>query len=98
MTQVEKESPKKGVAPVEKLAQHAPKGLKASSGKFVKHNPMELFSARVISRADWESGGIYDQGGVEWSEHNDFRLPVEMFNEKALAYLRKDDGFEIVNG
>lgn len=98
MTQVEKESAKKGASPVEKLAQHPPKELKTPSNKFVKHNPMELFSARVISQADWESGGIYDQGGVEWNEHNDFRLPVEMFNAKALAYLRKDDGFEIVSG
>lgn len=76
--------------------EHAPRDLK-TSGDVVKHNPMELFSARVINRADWESIGVYDQPSVEWNEQNGFELPVEMFTDKALAYLKnQDDGFEVV--
>ncbi|QNJ55330.1 hypothetical protein SEA_LITTLEFELLA_19 [Gordonia phage LittleFella] len=72
---------------------------KVASGKFVKHLPHELFSARVISEDAWRSIGVYDQKGVEWNDSNNFRLPVEMFNEGALEYLTKrDDGFEIVEG
>lgn len=80
----------------EALLEHAPRDLK-TSGDVVKHRPMELFSARVIRTEDWESIGIYGQPGVEWNEQNAFELPVEMFNDKALAYLKnQDDGFEIV--
>jgi len=81
----------------EKLIEHAPRDLKTPSGKYVKHNPMELFSARVIRRAHWESIGIYNQEGVEWNESNGFKLPVELFSNEAMNYLLKqDDGFEIV--
>ena len=87
--------------PEEKKAEEpqtfAPRGLDTSSGKFVKHIPMEHFSARLIRKEQWESIGIFDQGSVEWNPSNDFMLPVEMFNDKALDYLEhRDDGFEII--
>ena len=82
----------------EKLIEHAPEGLKTPSGKFVKHNPMDLFSARVIRREHWKSIGVHDQAGVEWNESNDFRLPVELFSKGALNYLlKRDEGFELVS-
>ena len=72
---------------------------KKASGKMVKHLPHELFSARVITRENWESIGVYEQEGVEWNSSNGFQLPVEMFTDGALAYLtQRDDGFEIVDG
>lgn len=75
----------------------APASLDAPSGKFVKHLPHELFSARVIRKADWASIGIHDQEAVEWNEGNDFQLPVELFSDGALKYLTdRDDGFKIV--
>ena len=89
----QKEAPKE-----EKAATFAPRGLETPSGKFVKHFPMEHFSARLIKRSDWESIGIFDQGSVEWNYDNNFLLPVEMFTDKALDYLEhRDDGFEIVS-
>lgn len=78
------------------IATFAPKGLKAS-GTMVQHRPMEFFSVRLIRKEHWESIGIFDQGGVEWNASNNFMLPVEMFTEKALDYLRnRDDGFKII--
>ncbi len=78
------------------LVTHAPVGVKVS-GVFVKHNPMNFFSIRIIRKEQWESIGIHDQVGVEWNEENNFRLPKELFTEQALAYLLKqDNGFELV--
>lgn len=77
----------------------APSDLSAPSGRYVKHLPHELFSARVITEAQWEQAGVYGQPGVEWNESNDFQLPVELFNEAALNYCdNRDDGFKIVGG
>lgn len=81
----------------EAVIEQAPLDLDTPSGKYVKHNPMQLFSARRINKADWESIRVMGQSGVEWNAGNNFTLPVELFTKQALNYLEKrDDGFEIV--
>lgn len=84
----------------QKVVAEAPKAKAPSaspSRKYIKHSPVELFSARVITAAQWAEAGIHGQDTVEWNEVNDFQLPVEMFTEAAIRVLLKNNpGFQIV--
>lgn len=63
--------------------------------KYVRWYPAPGFTARVITKQDWEKIGCADDT-VEWNAANQNRIPVENFSGRALRYVARDDGLEIV--
>lgn len=52
-------------------------------------------TTRRITEAQWRSAGVKDQGDVQWSDSNNFRVQVEELTNKALQVLRNDGSFRV---
>lgn len=50
---------------------------------------------RRITAEQWEAAGVEEQGETFWNSANNFKLPVDRFNPKALQALRNDGSFSV---
>jgi hypothetical protein len=55
-----------------------------------------VVTERHITKADWEQAGVDDQEGVVWTRDTGHTLPTESFSEGALALLRQQGDFAVI--
>lgn len=88
-------APTTEAAPTEATSE-APKATATSTAKSeAEVRYVGVASRRILTEEDWKNVGAPGQKGVEWNFQNKFRLPKSDFSDKALAYLKKDNGFKI---
>lgn len=75
------------------VAPDTPPGDAPEDAKYVTYHGKATL--RRLTVEQWRQGGIQDQGYVEWSDLNNFQVPVEDFTPEALEALRKDPSFSV---
>jgi hypothetical protein len=56
-----------------------------------------LATRRIITDKQWRDGAkVKDQKTSEWNRRNGWRLPVSDFNDDAMKYFERDNGFVVV--
>lgn len=68
----------------------------AKKTKVVRYKHAHSFATRDIQAKDWSTVGADGQKAIVWNMSNNWEIPAEEFSEAALAYLKKDADFSIV--
>lgn len=75
------------------VAADTPPGDAPEDAKYVTYHGKATL--RRLTEEQWRQGGVNDQGYVEWSSDNGFRVSVEDLSADALEALRKDGNFSV---